>query len=101
MGSENSKLSKTLLHVVSLNLNMTPPPKDLKLHRVDNRLFDLGENYIRRSLQKQVPLTCRLVNEFKLNFESRDITYPTPLCGYYLIIDQLYPLIQTPVLSNF
>ncbi|RNA08280.1 hypothetical protein BpHYR1_052883 [Brachionus plicatilis] len=75
--------------------------KDLKLHRVDNRLFDLGENYIRRSLQKQVPLTCRLVNEFKLNFESRDITYPTPLWGYYLIIDQLHPLIQTPVLSNF
>ncbi|RNA02218.1 RNA-directed DNA polymerase from mobile element [Brachionus plicatilis] len=43
-----------------LKLKYDTPPKDLKLHRVDNRLFDLGENYIRRSLQKQVPLTCRL-----------------------------------------
>ncbi|RNA23755.1 hypothetical protein BpHYR1_011856 [Brachionus plicatilis] len=32
----------------------------LKTHRIDNRLFDLSENYIRCGLKNSVPLVTRL-----------------------------------------
>ncbi|RNA00540.1 hypothetical protein BpHYR1_012276 [Brachionus plicatilis] len=72
------KLAKHIFYLENLSEKITI--NNLKL-MINYRNIFRNYSMNTRSLQKQVLLTCRLVNDFKLNFESRDITYPTPLCG--------------------
>ncbi|RNA21813.1 hypothetical protein BpHYR1_036090, partial [Brachionus plicatilis] len=51
----------------------------LKLLTVSNRLFELNERYFRAALSHVVPLVIRLVEEYRVGFESGYIEYPTPL----------------------
>ncbi|RNA18253.1 hypothetical protein BpHYR1_016038 [Brachionus plicatilis] len=46
---------------------------------VSNRLFELSERYVGTGLSHSIPLVERLVKEYKEDFESRHIEYPTPL----------------------
>ena len=64
----------------------------LKLQKVDHRLQELTERYIRNGLDKSVQIVVRLVNEFKNSFESRHINYSTPLCNCYLIISEYFSI---------
>ena len=60
----------------------------LKLHTVANRLDELTERYVRGGLIYSVPLVVRLVDEYKRGFNSRYVSYPTPLCNCYLVYDE-------------
>ncbi|RMZ93580.1 RNA-directed DNA polymerase from mobile element jockey-like, partial [Brachionus plicatilis] len=63
----------------------------LKLLTVSNRLFELSERYVGTGLSHSIPLVVRLVKEYKEDFESRYIEYPTPLCNCYLTISSYFP----------
>lgn len=60
----------------------------LNISKIDHRLSNLLENYLRNALDYSVPLTKRLVSEYQRGFDSRFITNPTPLCSCYLIIQK-------------
>ncbi|RNA15142.1 hypothetical protein BpHYR1_039552, partial [Brachionus plicatilis] len=54
----------------------------LKTNRIDDRLFDLNENYIRCGLKNSVPLVTRLVKEYIAVISPKEIcNLATPLCG--------------------
>ena len=55
--------------------------KQLNLQKIDNRLDELTERYIRNGLDKSVDIIVQLINEFNLGFKSRCIEFPTPLCN--------------------
>ncbi|RNA06894.1 hypothetical protein BpHYR1_025226 [Brachionus plicatilis] len=59
--------------------------------RVSNRLFKLSERYVRAGLSHFVPLVVRLVEEYREDFESRYIEYPTPLSKCYLTFSSFFP----------
>ncbi|RNA08822.1 hypothetical protein BpHYR1_008566 [Brachionus plicatilis] len=60
----------------------------LNISKIDHRLSNLLENYLRNALDYSVPLTKKLVSEYQRGFDSRFITNPTPLCSCYLIIQK-------------
>ncbi|RNA24189.1 hypothetical protein BpHYR1_047922 [Brachionus plicatilis] len=60
----------------------------LNISKIDHRLNNLLENYLRNGLDYSVSLTKRLVSEYQRGFDSRFITNPTPLCSCYLIIQK-------------
>ncbi|RNA00337.1 hypothetical protein BpHYR1_053125 [Brachionus plicatilis] len=68
----------------------------LKLLTISNLLFELSERYVAGVLRHSVPMVVKLVDEYKADFESRYVEYPTPLCNCYLTISSFFPeLIKT------
>lgn len=60
----------------------------LGLETVANRLDGLTERYVRNGLSNSVQLVVRLVEEYQRGFNSRNVSYSTPLCNCYLAFNQ-------------
>ncbi|RNA02671.1 hypothetical protein BpHYR1_000417 [Brachionus plicatilis] len=59
----------------------------LSLNKIDHRLDELTERYVRNALENSVDMVVQLVKEYNLGFESRYINFPTPLCNCRGIIE--------------
>ena len=61
----------------------------LGISQISDRLDDLNDRFLRNCLANSNDLLARLVNEYRRGFESRFLERITPLCPYYLTIDNI------------
>ncbi len=50
---------------------------------VDSRAFDLNQRYFERNINVNNPLIIKLINEYKIGFEAREINIKTLLCPHH------------------
>ena len=49
---------------------------------VDSRVFDLNQRYFERNINFNNPLIIKLIKEYKIGFEAREINIKTLLCPH-------------------
>ena len=50
---------------------------------VDSRAFDLNQRYFERNINVNNPLIIKLINDYKIDLEAREINIKTLLCPHH------------------
>jgi hypothetical protein len=72
-----------------LNTNLINFGKTAGFQPVTERLEELFESFMKKSLSNANPLICQIALEYRRGFESRDIAKPTPCCHLKSFIFEL------------
>jgi hypothetical protein len=62
---------------------------ELGISQISDRLDDLNERFLRNCLANSNALVARLLEEYKRGFEARYTNRVTPLCTYYLTLENI------------
>ena len=54
-----------------------------KIVSIDLRAFNLNKRYYERNINVNNPLIMKLINEYKIGFNAREISIETPLCPHH------------------